>query len=128
MPHHPTSPLWLYDGNCGVCATMAATLRDRLKPPVEVASHQSMDLAALGVDEEAVSEGPVLWMPEGTYFVGPEAMATLLTLTHQPFATVGRAMLTPGVRHGLRWVGPRVYRARHHLPGTDDSCSAATAA
>ncbi len=67
-------------------------------------------------------------MPERTYVVGPEAMATLLTLTRQPFTTVGRAMLTPGVRHGLRRVGWRMYRVRHYLPGAEQSCSPPTAA
>lgn len=128
MPHHQTSPLWLYDGDCGLCVTLAATIQNRLKPTVEVASHQSVDLVALGVDEQAVSAGPVLWMSQGAYVVGPEAMATLLTLTRQPFTTLGRAMLAPGLRHGLRWVGPRVYRARRHLPGTEEACAAPTAA
>jgi hypothetical protein len=118
-----TQPLWLFDGDCGICATGSARIRRAIGPRVEMAAYQSVDLAALGVDEAAVLDGPVLRMPDGNYFVGPEAMGTMLTLAHQPFHAVGRTMLAPGVRQGLRWLGPRMYRARKYLPGAQTSCA-----
>lgn len=122
-----TQPLWLFDGDCGICANGSAQIRRTIDPPVEMTAYQSVDLAALGVDEEAVLEGPVLRMRGGSYLVGPEAMGTMLTLARQPYRALGRAMLSPGIRQGLRWLGPRMYRARQYLPGADASCAVTAA-
>lgn len=59
-------------------------------------------------------------MPNGDYVVGPEAMGTMLTLASWPYQAVGRTMLAPGIRQGLRWMGPRLYRARKYLPGAEE--------
>ena len=117
-----TTPLWLYDGDCGICADGSARIRQVIAPPVEMAAYQSVDLAELGVDEAAVLEGPVLRLPDGSYRVGPEAMGTMLSLAGYPYRAIGTVMLAPGIRNGLRRLGPRMYRARHHLPGADASC------
>lgn len=117
-----TRPLWLYDGDCGLCEVGSARIRRVADPPVDMAPYQSVDLEALGVNASAVLDGPVLCRPDGTYLVGPEAMGTMLSMSRRPFSLVGRTMLAPGVRHGLRQVGPRLYRARHHVPGVAGSC------
>lgn len=118
-----THPLWLFDGDCGICTLGSARIRRTVNPPVEMAPYQSVDLVALGVDAAAVLEGPVLRLPDGGQLVGPEAMGTMLTLARQPSRALGHAMLAPGVRQGLRWLGPRLYRARRYLPGAEDSCA-----
>ena len=123
-----TRPLWLFDGDCGLCEVGSARIRRVVDPPVEMAPYQSVDLDALGVSRSDVLAGPILYQPDGTYLVGPEAMATMLSLSRRPFHAVGRAMLAPGVRHGLRHLGPRLYRARHHVPGAGASCDATSAA
>jgi hypothetical protein len=114
--------LWLYDGDCGLCEVGSARIRRVVDPPVDMAAYQSVDLDALGVDRSAVLEGPILCRTDGTYVVGPEAMGTMLSMSPRPFSVVGRTMLAPGVRHGLRHVGPRLYRARHRVPGVAGSC------
>ncbi len=101
-PATPTAPLWLYDGDCGICADGSARIRDVVAPPVEMASYQSVDLAELGVDESAVLEGPVLRLPDGSYRVGPEAMGTMLSLAGYPYRAVGSIMLAPG-HLGISW-------------------------
>lgn len=120
--HRISRPLWLYDGDCGLCEVGSARIRKVVDPPVDMAAYQSVDLDALGVDPADVLEGPVLCRPDGTYVVGPEAMGTMLRMSRRPFSVVGRTMLAPGVRHGLRQIGPRMYRARHRVPGTAGSC------
>lgn len=120
--HRITRPLWLYDGDCGLCEVGSARIRRVVDPPVDMAAYQSVDLDALGVNPADVLEGPVLCRPDGTYVVGPEAMGTMLRMSPAPFSVVGRTMLAPGVRHGLRRIGPRMYRARHRVPGAAGSC------
>ena len=117
-----TRPLWLYDGDCGLCEEGSARIRAVVDPPVDMAAYQSVDLDVLGVDASDVLEGPVLCRPDGSYLVGPEAMGTMLSMSRRPFSMVGRTMLAPGVRHGLRRLGPRLYRARHRVPGAAGSC------
>lgn len=125
--HRIARPLWLYDGDCGLCDVGSARIRRMVDPPVDMATYQSVDLDALGVDSSAVLEGPVLCRPDGTYVVGPEAMGTMLRMSRPPFSLIGRAMLAPGMRQGLRHIGPRLYRARHHVPGVAGSCEVPSA-
>lgn len=116
-------PLWLFDGDCGLCEQGSARIRDRVAPPVTMAPYQSVDLDALGVTEAAVLDGPVLRQPDGTVLVGPEAMGAMLAMSGTPYRVVGRVMLAPGLRHVLRRLGPALYRQRGRLPGADPACS-----
>lgn len=120
-------PLWLYDGDCGMCEKGSARIRAIVDPPVRMSAYQDVDLDALGVSEELVLAGPVLVRPDGTTLVGPSAMSAMLRLSRAPFRQVGGVMAIPGVRHALAFVGPRLYAARGHLPGSDPACASPAA-
>ena len=118
----PTTPIFLFDADCGVCQTGTDRIRQSIAPPVEIVGYQSVDLDSLGVPVADVEEGPVLVRLDGTHVVGPAAMAELLGTARAPYRQVGRAMQLPGIRHALAAVGPVMYRNKHRLPGASDSC------
>jgi len=122
-----TRPLWLYDGDCGMCEKAAARIRTVIDPPVAMSAYQDVDLNALGVTDEQVLAGPVLVQPDGTTRVGPAAMSAMLRLSRTPFRQVGDVMALPGLRHALAIVGPRLYASRGHLPGSDPACTSPAA-
>ena len=76
-----TQPLWLYDGDCGMCEKAATRIRAAINPPVAIRAYQDVDLDALGVSDEQVLAGPVLVQPDGTTLVGPAAMSAMLRLS-----------------------------------------------
>lgn len=116
-------PLWLYDGDCGMCEKGSARIRALVDPPVRMSAYQDVDLAALGVSDEQVLAGPVLVRPDGTAAVGPAAMSAMLRLSGAPYRQIGEVMGLPGLRHVLGVVGPRLYAARGRLPGADPRCA-----
>lgn len=118
----PTTPLFLFDADCGICQTGTDRIRRTIAPPVEIVGYQSVDLDALGVSGADVEEGPVLVRTDGTHVVGPAAMAELLAASRAPYRQAGRAMQLPGIRRVLGAVGPVMYRNKHRLPGAGDSC------
>ena len=120
-------PLWLYDGDCGMCEKGSARIRATVDPPVRMSAYQDVDLDTLGVSAEQVLAGPVLVRHDGTTLVGPAAMSAMLSLSRAPFRQVGGVMALPGVRHVLAVVGSRLYAARGHLPGTDPACASPVA-
>ena len=117
-----TRPTLLFDGDCGICDKTMERIETQMQPPVDFKAYQEVDLAALGVPEQAVADGPVLVRPDGTYAVGPIAMAGVMQLAGGPYAKVGRVMTAPGARQFLSWIGPKMYHQRYRLPGADDSC------
>jgi hypothetical protein len=119
----PSTPIWLFDGDCGLCEQGAALIRERIHPPVTMAPYQSVDIAQHGVDEAAVLDGPVLRQPDGTVLVGPEAMGAMLAMSGAPYRALGHVLLAPGLRHVLRRVGPVLYRQRGRLPGAGPACA-----
>jgi predicted DCC family thiol-disulfide oxidoreductase YuxK len=117
-------PLFLFDGDCGVCQNGTDAIRRRIDPPVDIAAYQSVDLAQHEVATVDVLEGPVLVRADGTHVIGPLAMAEMLRASRNPCHYVGAAMLVPGVRQLLHAAGPFLYRQRSRLPGSTDACQA----
>ena len=117
-----TTPIFLFDADCGVCQQGTARIRETIAPPVEIVGYQSVDLVALGVSEAEVDRGPVLVRADGSHVVGPGAIAELLATARSPFRQAGQVMLLPGIRQALGAVGPVMYRNKHRLPGVSDSC------
>ena len=117
-----TRPLFLFDGDCGVCQNGTDAIRAKVRPAVDVRAYQGVDLADLGVSDEDVREGPVLVRIDGSHVVGPLAMAEVLRSARAPFRQIGAAMMAPGVRRFLSAIGPVMYRHRGRLPGATDAC------
>jgi predicted DCC family thiol-disulfide oxidoreductase YuxK len=117
-----TRPVFLFDGDCGVCQNGTDTIRSKVKPPVDIYAYQNVDLAEYGVSETDVLEGPVFVRTDGSHVIGPLGMAEMLRSARAPFKYMGSFMLVPGVRHTLNAVGPSMYRNRYRLPGSQDTC------
>ena len=115
-------PLFLFDGDCGVCQNGTDSMRRRFEPPVDMCAYQSVGLSALGVTEDEVLEGPILVRVDGSHIVGPLAIAEVLSASRPPYRTLGRAMLLPGVRTVLRSIGPWLYQQRYRMPGASSTC------
>jgi hypothetical protein len=120
-------PLWLYDGDCGPCQQGSERIAATVRPPVDMAAYQSVDLGRLGVSDEDVLRGPVLVLPDGTHRIGPAGMGEMLRRSAQPYRSLGAAMLAPGVRQVLAALGPRMYAQRGRLPGAGASCATTAA-
>lgn len=120
--HELTRPMFLFDGDCGVCQNGTDSMRRRFDPPVDLVRYQSIDFEALGVSSQEILDGPVLVRPDGTHVVGPLAIAELLRASRRPYRTIGAAMLLPGIRAVLRRSGPVIYRQRYRLPGSTYAC------
>lgn len=112
----------LNDGDCGFCMRTAA-LVSRLGVNVDSSTVQSVDLAALGVDEErALVEMPYVH-PDGSVDYGHRAFASILGTGPLPWRLVGRLMTTrpvdPVARGAYHWVAAN----RSRLPGGTPACS-----
>jgi predicted DCC family thiol-disulfide oxidoreductase YuxK len=117
----------LYDGDCGVCDQGMQRMRTRMKPPVTIASYQSMDIDAMGVRlDTVVNQGPVLVQGDADVLVGPAAIAQVMQLSGRPYAPIGKVMNAPGIRQVLAWIGPKLYRQRYRMPGAGESCKVPT--
>ena len=112
----------LNDGDCGFCMRTAA-LVPRLGVDIDSSTVQSVDLAALGVDEErALMEMPYVH-PDGRVDYGHRAFASILGTGPLPWRLVGRLMTTwpldPVARRAYQWVAAN----RSRLPGGTSACS-----
>ena len=120
--YSPSRPLFLFDGDCGVCQNGTASMRRRFDPPVDMSAHQCVDVSAYGITDDEVLEGPVFVRVDGSHVVGPLAIAEMLRISRRPYRGLGITMLLPGVRQLLHSIGPSVYRQRYRLPGAADTC------
>ncbi len=114
--------LLLYDADCGFC-TRSAALVPRLRVDVDIASMQSVDLAAYGVDAlRAAREMPYV-NERGEVTYGHVAWAEVLRTGPWPCRLAGRAMtsrvVNPVAARVYRWVSTH----RHLLPGGAPSCA-----
>ncbi|MCX6432240.1 MAG: DCC1-like thiol-disulfide oxidoreductase family protein [Actinobacteria bacterium] len=124
--HCLTRPLFLFDGDCGICQNGTESMRRRFDPPVDMTAYQLVDLSSYDVREDEAHEGPILVRLDGSHAVGPLAIAEVLRSSRRPFRTVGAIMLLPGLRSLLTAIGPFAYRMRYRLPGSSDTCRVAT--
>lgn len=120
--HSSSKPLFLYDGDCGLCQNGTESMRRRFDPPVDMSAYQDVDLSAFGVTPDEALEGPILVRSDGSHIVGPLAIAEILHSSRRPYRLVGGLMLLMGVRHLLQAIGPSVYRQRYRLPGARTTC------
>lgn len=116
-------PVFLYDGDCGVCDEGTARMRARMRPPVDFVPYQRADLTDFAFPPEALSLGPVLVEPGGAHHVGAAAVAAVMRSARQPYRTVGGILAAPGVRAVAQRVGAAMYRNRHRMPGAAGTCA-----
>ncbi|MBB0231097.1 thiol-disulfide oxidoreductase DCC family protein [Streptomyces calidiresistens] len=118
-----TSPVLVFDGDCGFCSASAAFAERHVRPRCEIVPRQFADLRALGVTAER-AEYEVLWVtPSGAVYGGADAVARALLSAGRGWAVPGTVLTLPPVR----WVARRLYRLiadnRHRMPGGTAACA-----
>jgi predicted DCC family thiol-disulfide oxidoreductase YuxK len=118
-----TTPILIFDGDCGFCTTSARWLQARLRSEVAVEPWQFTDLAAYGT-EAARATREVLWVaPDGRIHGGAQAFAQWLIHTGRGWRILGTTLRLPP----LRWIAAGVYRLiannRDRMPGGTPACA-----
>lgn len=115
-------PVMLHDADCGFCA-QCARLVPRLGCRIRVASLQSEDLLALGVDpERAIVEMPVV-LSTGRVAWGHQAWAEILLTGPLPLRVIGRVLGARVMRRPAAAVYRWVAGNRHRMPGGSAACA-----
>jgi len=116
----------VYDGDCGLCTTVARLAARRLRREpgdYAVTAYQDTDLTPLGLTPDQCAEA-VRWVdPDGIGYAGEDAVARALLASRWWARPAGAALLVPGVHAvaGLtyRWVA----RNRERLPSGTPACA-----
>lgn len=112
-----TTAVLIYDGDCGFCRSCAAWIAPRLPKGVRTAPYQELDLAELGVSEQAAAAA-VLWVEgRGAHWTGHAAVGKALAAAGGCWAPLGRALTTWPVSLPARLGYALVARNRHRLRG-----------
>jgi predicted DCC family thiol-disulfide oxidoreductase YuxK len=116
-------PIFLYDGDCSFCTSLAHFIERRIPTSAEVSPWQFADLDLLGVTQQQAEEA-VLWINEGEpVAAGPDAIARLLEDAGSLWGGLGWFL----GREPVGWVAWPMYRwmsrHRHQMPGGTAECS-----
>jgi predicted DCC family thiol-disulfide oxidoreductase YuxK len=115
-------PLLVFDGDCAFCSSAVEVLRDRVRSDIDYLPWQHLDLAELGLTEDACRHA-VQWLPaDGAPTSGGRAVSDLLRGAGQPWSTLGRVGGLPGVRAVVELAYRAVAANRHRLPGGTPAC------
>lgn len=120
------TPTLVFDGDCAFCGSSVRWARRWCRPAVRFVPWQSLDLAAHGLSEEAVTSA-VQWLRPRTVArpipSGAAAVARLLLRSRWPFRPLGALLLIPP----FSWLGRGLYRLiadnRYRLPGGTPACA-----
>jgi predicted DCC family thiol-disulfide oxidoreductase YuxK len=117
-----STPVLVFDGDCGFCTTTANWIKKNSRVAIEIAPYQWADLAQYGLTSEEAAAKVQLVIGDKV-FDGHNCMAKLLLI--QPnilLKFVGAVMVMPG----LDPISARVYRwiaaNRQKLPGGTPAC------
>jgi predicted DCC family thiol-disulfide oxidoreductase YuxK len=119
-------PTLVFDGDCAFCSSSVRLAERWARPAVTFVPWQSLDLAAHGLTEEAVTSS-VQWLrprsDERSIPSGAAAVARVLLRSRWPFRPLGALLLVPPFsglgRLVYRWVADNRYR----LPGGTPACA-----
>ncbi|ANJ10730.1 DUF393 domain-containing protein [Streptomyces sp. BPPL-273] len=118
-----TSPLLVFDGDCGFCTTAVRVLERRVRPRCRTVARQRADLGALGVSGDRAAH-EVLWVtPVGTVYGGSDAVAKLLLSAGGAWRLLGAALLVPPARNAAHVLYRLVADNRSRLPGRTEACA-----
>ena len=120
------TPTLVFDGDCAFCSSSVRWAKRWCRPAVRFVPWQSLDLAAHGLTEEAVTSS-VQWLRPRTSAKpipsGAAAVARTLLRSRWPFRPLGALLLVPP----FSWLGAGVYRLiannRYRLPGGTPACA-----
>jgi predicted DCC family thiol-disulfide oxidoreductase YuxK len=122
-PPWKSSPVLVYDADCGFCTVTARWIERRLRPGRgRIVPWQQLVLSEIGLTVPDV-EAMAWWRRlDGTLRPGHLAIADALVSCRLPWSLAGRAIrrrpLAPLARLVYAWVA----RHRYQLPGGTDAC------
>jgi predicted DCC family thiol-disulfide oxidoreductase YuxK len=119
-------PVVIFDGDCGICTTLAGVIETRLRPPGAVQPWQKLDLAEYGLTAEQCTEALQYVAADGTVFSAERAVAALLKASRPWARPAGVVLDLPGVRTVAGVVYRWVARNRSRLPGGTPACAVPT--
>jgi predicted DCC family thiol-disulfide oxidoreductase YuxK len=124
-----TTPLLVFDGDCGFCTSSADWVQRRWsRPGPRAVAWQGLGdagLARLGLTVADV-RGSAWWVePGGRRFGAHMAIGKALRSCRRPWRWLGGPLLVPPGRWIARSLYPLVARHRHRLPGGTPACRAA---
>jgi predicted DCC family thiol-disulfide oxidoreductase YuxK len=121
-------PVVIFDGDCGICTTLARVVEARLRPPAAVRPWQRLDLGAYGLTELQCAEALQYVDADGRVFAAEMAVARVLQASRPWARPVGYVIALPGVRSLAGVVYRWVARNRSRLPGGTPACAVPPAA
>jgi predicted DCC family thiol-disulfide oxidoreductase YuxK len=116
-------PVVIFDGDCGICTTLAGVIERRLRPPAAVQPWQRLDLAAYGLSAAECTEALQYVDADGRVYAGELAVSRLLRASRPWARPAGIVIGLPGVRSVAGVVYRWVARNRSRLPGGTPACA-----
>lgn len=110
----------VYDADCGFCTRSARWLEDAGRGVLEALPWQTLDLDALGLTTQQVTEAAYWVEGDRPIAAGADAIAAALCATR--WRLIGRVILCPPVQPIAKVVYRLVARNRHRMPGGTASC------
>ncbi len=109
-------PVFIWDGDCGFCQAGVGLLTRHLSAVPDVWPWQAVDLHRLGLTEEQARDA-VQWVGmDGAVHSGAQAVAAWMTLSRQPWRTLGKLVQRPLPGRAAAAVYAQVCRNRGRLP------------
>jgi len=116
-------PVVVFDGDCGICTTLAGVIERRLRPPAAVQPWQRLDLAAYGLTDIDCIEALQYVDADGRVYAAELAVAQLLKASRPWARPAGVLIGLPGIRSVAGVVYRWVARNRSRLPGGTPACA-----
>jgi len=114
-------PTLIYDADCGFCTTSASRIASRHTFTMQ-AWQFTDDLAALGLDEQKVTEA-AHWVVDGAVVAsGSDAIGHALISRGGLAALAGHIVVSFPVKYPARLVYSWVAANRHRMPGGTAAC------
>lgn len=121
-----TTPVVVYDGDCGICTRLARLVTRRVRPhpgAFTVVAYQDAELGALALTARQCADALQWVEPDGHVRSAQHAVAAVLRHGRWWQRPVGGLLVLPGISAlagmGYRWVA----RNRSRLPGGTPACS-----
>ena len=117
------SAMVIFDGDCGFCTSCVHFMTRWIRPGIDVAPWQELDLSAVGLTPAECAQALQCVSDDGSVTSGSRAVTTMLRTAHRPWPWVAAVGDAPVIR-GIADVTYRmIARNRSRLPGATPACA-----